>query len=89
MINQKTGASLWVVGMTSPIAANEIQKTDIIPGFTAHAAEYALLTSMAVGMLGVVVMGVIGVLNLLEQRRSNRQDEKETERHNRAEEEKD
>jgi len=41
--------------MGGVLASSEIPKTDIIPGFSAHAAEYSLIASFIIGGLGALI----------------------------------
>jgi len=86
VVGQKISAWLIGAGMTGTLAAGKIQKTEIIPGFSEHAAEYALIGSITIGLIGAISIFVIGILNWLENKRYHNKLLAEKERHNRTEE---
>ena len=63
MVGQRISAWVTGAGMTGALAAGKIQKTEIIPGFSEHAGEYALIGSIVIGLLGAISMFIIGLLN--------------------------
>jgi len=84
VISQKISALLIGTGMIGATSSD----SEFISSFGEHSAEYTLIASISIGLLGIAVMAVINLLKFgvehREQKAYNKRVLEETERHNRA-----